>query len=196
MSAQMFFPSGWTEVRQASLTDAMIDIVVDLCHPTRILVVGCGSGREAGTLARTFDAQAIGVDAGPALRFDTAAAAPAMLVEMDPRDLQFPDGHFDLVCSFDMIDRVRDPQQAVREMARVLRPGGHYVLGERHAERLFGDHTQRRLLELARLAFGGGALLSEAYYRRRYRPSTIATLQRLHLNRIAFPSVCVGGQRG
>lgn len=188
--------SGWTtETRPSNRTDAMLDMVVDLCHPTRILVVGCGDGREAGLLARTFDAQAIGIDVGRHAAFDALAAAPAMLVEMDPRDLQFPEGHFDLVCSFDTFSRVAGPRLAVREMARVLRPGGHFVLGERSAGRLLGDAARRELQQLCRQAFGEARPLSDDYYRRRHRASMLSTLERLGLTRVVLPLVCVGGQR-
>lgn len=195
MSALNSITSGWTDTRPSSRTDAMLDIVVDLCHPTRILVVGCGNGRETGLLARTFDAQAIGIDSGRHRAFDTLAAAPAMLVEMDPRDLQFPDDHFDLVCSFDTFSRVRAAGDAVREMARVLRKGGHFVLGERGADRLLGDTARRELEHLARSSFGEARPLSDDYYRARHRPSLLATLQRIGLTRMLLPIVCVGGQR-
>lgn len=39
-------------------------------------------------------------------------------------DLSFEDGSFDLVVSNDVLEHVADPARAVREMARVLRPGG------------------------------------------------------------------------
>lgn len=195
MTAQLFSPSGWTEARASNVSESMIDMVVDLCHPTRVLLVGCGDGREAGVLARTFDAQVIGLDVGRHARFDAVAASPAVLVEMDPRDLQFPDGHFDLVCSFDMLEGVAGPRIAVREMARVLRPGGHFVLGERQVERMFGEMSRRELLTLARLGFGGGRVLSDDYYRQRATGSLLGSLQRFGLGRLAHPSVCVGGQR-
>jgi SAM-dependent methyltransferase len=43
---------------------------------------------------------------------------------MDARDLHFPDGSFDFVCSFSVFEHINDIDQATREMARVLKPGG------------------------------------------------------------------------
>ncbi|MBF0235699.1 MAG: class I SAM-dependent methyltransferase, partial [Desulfamplus sp.] len=45
----------------------------------KILVVGCGSGIEAGLLAKYFDAETIGIDIGPEDQFDLAESYPAKL---------------------------------------------------------------------------------------------------------------------
>jgi len=39
-------------------------------------------------------------------------------------DLPFPDASFDAVLSFDVLEHCQDPRDAVKEMARILRPGG------------------------------------------------------------------------
>jgi SAM-dependent methyltransferase len=46
----------------------------------------------------------------------------------DLQDLQFPDGFFDVVLSAEVLEHVVDEQLAIREIARVLSPGGHLVL--------------------------------------------------------------------
>jgi SAM-dependent methyltransferase len=38
--------------------------------------------------------------------------------------LPFPDGHFDVVATFNALDHVDDARAAIRELARVTRPGG------------------------------------------------------------------------
>lgn len=43
-------------------------------------------------------------------------------------ELTFPDGIFDTVVTTEVLEHVPEPHQAMREMARVLKPGGHLVL--------------------------------------------------------------------
>jgi ubiquinone/menaquinone biosynthesis C-methylase UbiE len=43
-------------------------------------------------------------------------------------DIPFSDGHFDVVTSLNSLDHVDDVTAAVREIARVVRPGGMFLL--------------------------------------------------------------------
>ena len=45
----------------------------------------------------------------------------------DATALPFPDGAFDLVCAFDIVEHVEDDHQAFREIGRVARPGATVV---------------------------------------------------------------------
>lgn len=55
--------------------------------------------------------------------------------------LPFRDGTFDLVTLFNTIEHVLDPASAIREAARVCRPGGHvFVLAPNYAFRLSEPH--------------------------------------------------------
>lgn len=103
-----------------------------------ILVVGCGTGQEAGIIARAFKANTIGIDIGTEFDFDHQGSAPARLVSMDARDLRFPDASFDLIYSFHVLEHIPEPERALREMARALRPGGRYLIGTPNKSRLVG----------------------------------------------------------
>jgi len=46
----------------------------------------------------------------------------------DAEALSFPDGHFDAVVSCDVLEHVNEPERALREVARVLRPGGQALM--------------------------------------------------------------------
>jgi SAM-dependent methyltransferase len=46
----------------------------------------------------------------------------------DLQDLHFPDGFIDVVITAEVLEHVPDEQLAIREIARVLAPGGHLVL--------------------------------------------------------------------
>jgi SAM-dependent methyltransferase len=85
--------------------------------------------------AASRGAKATGVDPDPAMLAaartcaDKAGITPAFLEGRIER-LPFPDATFDVVVSITVLCFVPDASVAVREMARVLRPGGRLILGE------------------------------------------------------------------
>src|ERR1700722_9897355 len=108
----------FSEEIKAPKTDALIEVLKDRMpiRPNSILVVGCGSGVEAGMLARAFGAETVGTDIVGAFSFDYEGSAPAKLMAMDAADLRFPDGTFDLVFSFHMLEHVPKPERVLSEM--------------------------------------------------------------------------------
>jgi len=100
--------------------------------------VGCGSGIEAGLLAKYFDAETIGIDIGPEDQFDFTGSYPAKLLIMDAQKLQFPDEFFDFVFSFHALEHIADPRLALKEMNRVLKHQGVWVIGTPNKSRLLG----------------------------------------------------------
>ncbi len=92
-----------------------------------ILVVGCGDGREAATLAGHFGAPTTGIDIADT--FDAEAKQTVDLRVMDATALEFPDAAFDLVYSFHALEHIPDDRAALREMNRVLKPGGVACIG-------------------------------------------------------------------
>jgi SAM-dependent methyltransferase len=131
-------------------TDALIDVISAFFKRslTDILVVGCGSGREAGMLAHAFNANVIGIDVGNDFAFDHSGSAPAKLLLMDARDLEFPNNSFDMVFSFHALEHIPEPQRALSEMARVLRPEGVYLVGTPNKSRLIGGFSSPLPLRL------------------------------------------------
>jgi SAM-dependent methyltransferase len=103
-----------------------------------VLDMGCGAGRHAfesfrrGARVVAFDYSAAELkdvaglfaamrEAGEA---GTAPGALAATANGDALALPFPDGTFDHVIASEVLEHVGDDAQALREIARVLKPGG------------------------------------------------------------------------
>ena len=111
-------------------------IAEHLGAPSRMLVLGCGSGVEAAELATQFGSEVFGIDL--LSHFDAAAARVAKLRRGDATDLDFPDAFFDQVYSYHALEHIPDYRGALGEMRRVLRPGGGYCIGTPNRSRLIG----------------------------------------------------------
>ena len=104
----------------------------------RVLDVGCGAGQELLPFAKG-SALAVGVDieqeAGHlarALFQELGLGSPALFVRSTGEQLPFPDDCFDVVICRIALPYM-DTALALREMVRVLRPGGVLLLKIHHA---------------------------------------------------------------
>jgi SAM-dependent methyltransferase len=97
---------------------------LDLGPGARVLEVGCGRGHLVQRLR--FDGiDAVGVDLNP---MAIEHGVTEQLRVMDATALQFPDAHFDALVSMHMIEHIPALDDALAEMARVVRPGGFLLL--------------------------------------------------------------------
>lgn len=100
-----------------------------------ILDVGCGTGVNMLEAARWFapTRQLCGIDISPGMVEVAAAKAaalgvPAQFTVGDAERLPYDDGQFDLVICNSVLHWFRDRDAAVREMQRVLKPGGQVAI--------------------------------------------------------------------
>ncbi|NEB75947.1 class I SAM-dependent methyltransferase, partial [Streptomyces sp. SID14478] len=95
-----------------------------------VLDVGCGDGTAARTAARLLSGhRLIGVDwSQDALRRAATRVPHVVRGELTDHGLPFRDGAADAVLLSEVIEHLVDPDAALDEIRRVLRPGGHLML--------------------------------------------------------------------
>jgi SAM-dependent methyltransferase len=92
----------------------------------RVLEVGAGTGANLPVLT--------GIGAGRVFACDVSVEAlrhlqdRAILTRADATQLPFGSGTIDVVLAADVVEHLDDDARALREFARVLRPGGHLIL--------------------------------------------------------------------
>lgn len=128
----------------------------------RVLEVGCGAAQCARWLAGQ-GAHVVAVDLSErqlqhARRLDARTGLRVPTAVADAAALPLADGSVDLACSaFGAVPFVADPGAVMREVARVLRPGGRWVFSTTHPVRwCFADDPGP-----------GGLLARDSYFDRR-----------------------------
>jgi arsenite methyltransferase len=119
---------------------AATEELVALCHIDEgklVLDVGCGAGATPCFLAKRYGCRVVGVDISERMvdrsRERAKREGVADRVEFrvaDAQDLPFEDDLFDAVITESATAFPEDKQGAVREYARVTRPGGYVGLNE------------------------------------------------------------------
>ena len=151
---------------QVQVNTAVRDVLA-LRPGERLLEVGCGSGALCRLMAPALapGGEIVGLDVAPdmiAAARHYAAADPSLpsvpfqekgplenvrlRFEVGPAEaLPYPDGAFDAAFAARLLLHVADPLAVVREMARVVRPGGRVALMDWDWGTLAVDHTDRAL---------------------------------------------------
>lgn len=105
--------------------------VEDICRRVtdrrpRILDVGCGTGANLLMLSRYGDAEGVDISED-ALAFCRERGLD-QVKHGAGEELPYEDGTFDLVTAFDVVEHMDNDLAGLKEMYRVLRPGGHALL--------------------------------------------------------------------
>jgi ubiquinone/menaquinone biosynthesis C-methylase UbiE len=152
LSAALGLYDWWASRSLGEVHGTLIDLA-DLCGDEEVLDVGCGTGMLSSRLAKVSDGIFVrGVDIGPRM----IAVAEKRVGGHHPNvefrvgsavRLPYSDEQFDIVSSCLLFHLLQDSEKelALREIFRVLKPGGRYVCAEfeKYPARLFC----RRLLE-------------------------------------------------
>jgi len=105
----------------------------------RLIDCGCGTGYNLSLLRPYGQVFAFDLTAEGARR---AGASGRPIVRADMEHIPFASESFDIATSFDVVQSVPDDRKALREIARVLKPGGYAVLNVTALELLRGDHAE------------------------------------------------------
>ena len=119
---ELFRPGGLT------LTQKAADII-GLAPGDRVLDIGCGLGTSLCFLRDRYNIEAFGVDLHP----EVAEKAKLQLGQdrvfcADACALPFEDGSFDAVFMECVLTLIDEPEKALLEGFRVLKPGGHLAI--------------------------------------------------------------------
>lgn len=143
--------------------DVALQAVAEI-RPATVLEVGCGTGWFAERVQDELGAHVVAVDQSERM-VELAAARGLDARVADAQQLPIDDGTFDCVAANWMLYHVPDLDRALREVVRVLRPGGRLVAitnGRDHLVelwRLVGAEQDHFGRELGFDADRGGALL-------------------------------------
>lgn len=101
-----------------------------------IVDLGCGTGRVAHALA-DVNRQVIAIDRSQQMLAQASAALPAdttALLRCDARMMPLADGSVDAVVCSGVLHHIPEWSDAIKEISRILRPGGTLVVREPNAE--------------------------------------------------------------
>ena len=130
-------------------------VIIGLLQPQdglSVLDVGSGTGDDARELAALVapGGSVVGVDrssemVAEARRRADGSGLSIEFVQGDAQALHFPDSSFDRSRAERVLIHLDDPAGAVREMARVTRPGGLVVVSDLDGETIFLNSSNRQL---------------------------------------------------
>jgi SAM-dependent methyltransferase len=97
-------------------------------RPARVMDLGCGAG-DSVDLFRGLNPEVnwVGVDVEDSPEVSGRTRADAEFVTFDGQRLPFEDASFDLVYCKQVLEHVESPHELLREVARVLKPGGSFA---------------------------------------------------------------------
>lgn len=179
----------------------------------RVLDVATGTGMVAAALARRTGAHVTALDQSPEmldglrarLAADRALAARVEPLQGEAEALPFPDAAFDALTFTYLLRYVDDPEATLRELARVVKPGGVVgmlefgVPGRPALRALWRLHTRLGLPLLGRLVsrdwYAVGRFLGpsiEGFWARLPPPALVALWQRAGLEDVRLRRMSFG----
>lgn len=190
-------PSGWSDelggmLHQVAEDDLFIDrasrrhALSELMRHLRveapvILEVGVGSGRVIQAIRAAFPKGCvIGADYSlPTLTTLAASLKGIPLLQLDLTRCYLPDGAFDAIVILNVLEHIEQDDEALRQIARILKPGGIAVIEVPAGPDLF-DAYDRALMHFRRY--------SMRELRRRIIAAGLEVVSHSHLGALIYPA--------
>jgi SAM-dependent methyltransferase len=125
----------------------------------RLLEIGCGTGHNLGMLGEFGAVDGLELDAQARTFAEERLGRPVMSSPL-PELSGVPEHNYDLVGAFDVIEHIADDRAALESIARLLKPGGKFVMTVpahqwmwsahdvvNHHKRRYSKSALRRLIE-------------------------------------------------
>jgi len=160
-----FYRNGYRASLVPQWLPALDGVVAQLEAGIAVADVGCGHGHSTLMMAQAFpnsrffgfDTHAASVDAA---RRNAAAAGVSQRTEFSlARAVDYPDQRYGLICFFDTLHDMGDPEAAARHAAQVLAPGGTVLLVEPFAH----DRVEDNLSTVGQLYYASSSLICCAH---------------------------------
>lgn len=117
----------WFRVRRNLIFALLKKYLPAATRKTEILDFGCGSGFLVGELQK-LGYEASGLDrSAEAIDYGTGRGIRNLKIQQGDK-IDFPDGRFNLVLALDVLEHIKDDARAIREIERVLKPGGWVII--------------------------------------------------------------------
>ena len=119
----------------------IIDVLMrrlELPPGAKILDAGCGSGRNMVEFARV--GTVTGVEISDASIARARERGIGEVVQSSITELPLPDDRFDVAVCLDVIEHIEDDLRALRELRRVVRPGGILLVTVPAYQWLWSEH--------------------------------------------------------
>lgn len=117
------------------------ELIADLPRAS-LLDLGCGTGHWSGYFEKE-GFSVTGVDASEAmLRYAEQRELAADLLKAPAEALPFAGGSFDAIATIAMLEFVDSREKVVQEMYRVLKPGGHLIVGALNLDSAIGKNQK------------------------------------------------------
>ena len=120
-------PPVWGEAYVPTRNTALVRALADLpAGRQKVVELGCGAGRYIRTIKRLRpELEAHGADlSGEAIGLAESYPEEVAYQVADVTSLPYGEGEFDTALVFDVLEHLRKPELGVREIHRILRPGG------------------------------------------------------------------------